>query len=439
MKVKSHLDFGRKAQIIQITLQKVSSLPSPGWAGGVVFLTTDNKVYFHNGSEWIPINDTSGLISSITGGAGISIIESGSERKVVFDPDNSTLDTEPGDQGKAKIKDKGVKTKHIDDQAVDHEKLSADAVQTINILNNNVTFSKIQKMPTMTVIGHLGSGTETPGGVTVITSLEGIIAANNSLATAKAVKDYVDGIVGGIGSLIDGWDADTNNDFPSGANKGDYWYITSAGTIHDIEFVEGDVIIARSDNASTTDPADWIPLKTKRGQATTSQPGIVKLSTQAQARAMTDTEKVITPSNLSDVKATNEDAQGSTNDRFVTPQGLHNRTATTVRRGIAELATQAEVDSGTDTERIVTPSTLRTLLNTLFSEFGKHVQNIGNGSATSFTINHNLGTKDVQTEVFCNDTGESVITDVVRTTNQDVIVSFAEAPDVNAYRIVIVK
>ncbi len=439
MKVKSHLDFGREAQIIQITLQKATSLPSPGWAGGVVFLTTDNKVYFHNGSEWIPINDTSGLISNITAGAGISIIESGSERKVVFDPDNSTLDTESGDGGKAKIKDKGVKTQHIDDDAVDNEKLAADAVHTVHILNNNVTFSKIQKIPTMTVIGHLGSGTETPEGVSVITSLVGIISANDSLATAKAVKDYVDGIVGGIGSLVDGWDADANDNFPPGGNKGDYWYITNAGTIHEIAFVEGDVIIARVNNASTTDPADWIPLKTKRGQATTTQLGIVKLSTQAQARAMTDTEKVLTPSNLSDVKATDADAQGSTNDRFVTPQGLHNRTATTTRRGIAELATQSEVNSGTDNERIVTPSTLRSLLNELFAEFGKHVQNIGNGSATSFTINHNLETKDVHTEVYCNETGESVIVDVLRTTTQAVVVSFAEAPDVNAYRIVIAK
>jgi hypothetical protein len=70
--------------------------------------------------------------------------------------------------------------------------------------------------------------------------------------------------------------------------------------------------------------------------ATTTQPGIVELATDAETQAGTDTLRVLTPSNLT------------------------SRTATETRTGIAELATQIETEAGTDDTRIVTPLKLRT-------------------------------------------------------------------------------
>ncbi len=440
MKVSSHLDFQRKAQIIQITLQKVSSLPSPGWKGGVVFLESDNTPYYHDGSKWVAINDTDGLITTINAGGGIIVTGSGQERKVTFDPDNNTLETEAGDQGKARIKNLGVATQHIKDQNITNPKLSHDAVHTVNILDKAVTFTKMQDIPSMTVVGNVSASAGSPDGVLILTSLDEIISAHNSLASAKAVKDYVDNLVGGIGSLMGGWSAASNNNFPSGASKGDYWYITDDGTIQGIEFVEGDVIIANTNSPSVSDPSDWIALKTKRGQATTTKLGLVKLATTGEARAMENAEKALTPSNLSDVRASNEEAQGSSHERFVTPQGLHNRTATTTRRGIAELATQAEVNQGTDNQRIVTPATLHVFVSDFVGAYGQYVANMGNGSATTFTITHGFDTKDVVTEVFSNATGETVLVDTVRAANgNSVIVNFCFAPSSNEYRIVIRK
>lgn len=69
--------------------------------------------------------------------------------------------------------------------------------------------------------------------------------------------------------------------------------------------------------------------------ATTSAKGFVELATNAETQAGTDT------------------------DRAVTPAGLESKTATVTRKGIAELATQTEVNDGADTERIVTPATLK--------------------------------------------------------------------------------
>ncbi len=438
MKIKSHLDFGKETQVINITLHKVDSLPSPGWAGGFVYLIPTGKVYYHNGSEWIAVDDTAGMISEVTAGGGITVSGTGDSRKVTFAPDNSSLDLEEGDEGKAKIKDKGIKTKHIDDGQIDADQLATGAVTTIKIANKNITFAKIQDVPSMTVIGRVDAGEGVTDGIEILSSLDAVISAHNNLATAKAIKDYVDGVVGGIGSLQGDWSTTPGN-FPSGSKKGDYWFISDDGLIDGISFVAADVIVSKKDNASPDDSSDWICLKTKRGQASTDNLGIVRLATTAQARAMSDTERVLTPSNLGDVKASNEDAQGSNHDRFVTPQGLHNRTATTTRRGIAEIATQAEVDLGTDSERIVTPQTLRQALMDGFSTLGKYTQNLGNGSATSITVDHNLGTKDVNIDIFDNATGEAVIVSHSRTTIDKVVVNFASAPASNAYRIVIQK
>jgi len=62
---------------------------------------------------------------------------------------------------------------------------------------------------------------------------------------------------------------------------------------------------------------------------------------------------------------------------------------------------------------------------------------VGDGSATSFTVTHNLGTRDVAVQVYDAASYDTVIADVVRTSTSVVTVSFASAPSSNAYRVVV--
>jgi hypothetical protein len=102
--------------------------------------------------------------------------------------------------------------------------------------------------------------------------------------------------------------------------------------------------------------------------------------------------------------------------------------------GIAELATQAEVDAGTDDARIVTPLKLANWSGRL----RKVSANIGDGSATSYVVTHNLNTRDVIIRVFPNSGQyDDVEVDVQRTSTTTTTLVFATAPASNAYRVVV--
>ena len=206
-------------------------------------------------------------------------------------------------------------------------------------------------------------------------------SASTAVPTAAAVKAYVDANVAGLGNLEGAWDA-SSGAFPvgsaptAGTKSGDYWYVSVAGTTGGVAFNVGDVIIAKVNSASTSSAADWIQLEVNRDQAT----------------------------------------------------------ETTL--GLAEIATQTEVNTGTDDLRIVTPLKLKTYLD---AAVGGYAANVGNASATSFALTHNLGTRDVTVAIYDNATYEEVMADVVATSTTVVTVTFAIAPSSNAYRVVIKK
>ena len=72
-------------------------------------------------------------------------------------------------------------------------------------------------------------------------------------------------------------------------------------------------------------------------QATETVQGIAEIATQAEVDAGTDDERIVTPLKLASFPAVNQ--------------------ATETVLGVVELATQVEVDAGTDSDRVITPAT----------------------------------------------------------------------------------
>ena len=124
---------------------------------------------------------------------------------------------------------------------------------------------------------------------------------------------------------------------------------------------------------------------------------------------------------------------GTDNIAFV-PFGVVAPAATTTTPGIIQIATQAEVDGGVVSNKPITPATLASWAGRI----KKFAQNFGDGTATSYTITHNLNTRDVDVSVFRNSGNyDKVIVDIQHTTVNAVTIVFNSAPASNAFRAVI--
>ena len=108
--------------------------------------------------------------------------------------------------------------------------------------------------------------------------------------------------------------------------------------------------------------------------------------------------------------------------------------ATETTAGVAEVATQGETDGGTDDQRFLTSLKL----NNWSGRKRKLTQTFGDGSATTFNIDHNFSTRDVVVEVYRNSGGyDSVLCDVTRPTVNRVTLTFAAAPAASAFNVVV--
>jgi len=68
-----------------------------------------------------------------------------------------------------------------------------------------------------------------------------------------------------------------------------------------------------------------------------------------------------------------------------------------------------------------------------------YATSIGNGSDTSYTVTHNLGSQDVIVQLYDNSSLDTVYADVVRTSTSVVTIDFASAPTTNDIRVLITK
>lgn len=124
-----------------------------------------------------------------------------------------------------------------------------------------------------------------------------------------------------------------------------------------------------------------------------------------------------------------------TNDVTFSPFGTSAPAASETTAGIAELATQAETDAGTDDARIVTALKLKTSPHAK----KKFETTVGDGSATSYTVTHNLNTRGVAVSVYRNSGNyDEVGCDVEHTTVNSLTVKFAAPPSANQFAVCVV-
>lgn len=223
--------------------------------------------------------------------------------------------------------------------------------------------------------------------------------SDTKVPSQQSVKAYVDTAVTGLLDFKGSTDASANPNYPA-ASKGDAYVVSVAGKIggaSGITVEVGDMYIATADNAGGTQASvgtSWSLLEHNLQGA------------------------LLSANNLSDVASA------------ATAFGNIKQAASDTATGVVELATLAETEAKTDTARAVTPADIANFPI-------KKTFTVGDNSSTTLTLTHNLGTKDVVTQVRQASDDAVVDCDIVNATTNTVTLGFSVAPATNAIKAVV--
>jgi hypothetical protein len=241
-------------------------------------------------------------------------------------------------------------------------------------------------------------------------------------AQDAATKQYVDDSV--VGGLVyqGGYNASTNTPALSGASnialtKGWVYTVTVAGTFIGTAVEIGDVIIVETDIAANSNPpvTDFTIVQRNVDLATNTVAGIASFPTANGFATMTGGAAILSAG------------------AAVTALGSASETVTITTDAFGKVTAASEQNIAITASQV---SNFTTQVETVI-QATEFKANIGNGSATSFAITHNLGTRDCMVEVYDNTSYDTVMTKVVRTTTNSVTVSVATAPATNGLRVLI--
>jgi len=262
-------------------------------------------------------------------------------------------------------------------------------------------------------------------------------ASQTTLATSASIKAYVDGIVAGGMIYKGGYNAATNTPLldatPISTAIGDTYTVTAAGTFFTEDVQVGDVLVSEVANATTL--ADWTLINKNIPDivsASTTAQGIVELATNAEVTTGTDTVRAITPSNLTSITRLGTVTIGNVTAIV--------SAASETLAGKIEIATQAEVTTGTDDLRAITPLKLKTHLGeSTFLKAALVYERLLSEITTTIVVTHNIGRKFVQVQVFeAFPDNDLVICEVELTSTTTCTLKFNVAPTVNQYRVVVI-
>jgi hypothetical protein len=116
------------------------------------------------------------------------------------------------------------------------------------------------------------------------------------------------------------------------------------------------------------------------------------------------------------------------------------QTASATVKGVIELATNAEALAGTLTSRAITPANLLHVTNGKLLATSNHfADNVGDGTSTTIQLTHNMDSRDVNVQVYDNDSFDTVFVEIVRNGVNTIQLLFASAPSTDKYSVVISK
>ena len=282
----------------------------------------------------------------------------------------------------------------------------SDAGASRKILGSNVSLSQLGA-PT----ANLAIGANKLTGVSEPTA-----------AQDAATKNYVDVSIAGSGALIyqGGYNAATNTPNLDATpvitiNQGFTYTVTVAGTFYTEAVEIGDLLIAESD--SPTALADWTTVQNNIDIASATTVGIASFPT-AGGLSITGAGAVSMPATGS------AGSVGSASQSLSVTTDAKGRVTSKSAQSIS--ITSSQVSNFTASATTVVTDR-------------EYTTTIGDGNAVSYTVNHDLGTRNVMVSLFDSSSYETVYATVVRTDTANVTVSMAAAPSTNDITVLVQK
>lgn len=282
------------------------------------------------------------------------------------------------------------------------------------------------------------------------------------IATTEFVTNAISGITGAMvfkGTVGTGGTAGTA--LPtSNVKVGDTYKIITAGTYAGQAAKIGDLFIASATTPTwayvpSGDDTDVTQVTAGAGLNTTGPDSSTDGGSITTSGTLNLTKTAVTPGTYQGItvdkygRVTGASDQGyTTNEGTVTSVGITQGTGVSVSGGpvttsgnitvgLADQLQSAQTTSGVYPIKVNKQGQI-TELGTAVTILKKYAADItGDASTTSFTITHNLGSRDVTVQVYDGTTYEEVMVDITRTTTSAVVIAFAQAPATGKkYRVV---
>jgi len=381
-----------KNELQNAKIHVLATAPSNPQEGQIYYNSTDNKLYFYDGTSFV---DASGDIKSVVTSTSTTLQITDSSGP---NPSIATVTAAITNGGT------GLAT---GDQIYDFVTDSATTIASLNEITENVTIGDATDV-TVTTSGDLEvtgdltvNGTTTTVNSNTVTIDDPVFTLGGDTApSSDDNKDrgiefrYHDGSTAKLGFF--GFDDST----------GDFTFLTSATNSSEVfSGTKGNLDINNISLSGSITSVD--------GAAPTNGQILIGNGSNNDMQLAT-----ITAGEGIDIT----NAAGSIT--------IDAEDSSTTNKGVVQLSTDAEALAGTDTAKVVTPAGLAARS---FST------SIGDGSATSITVTHNLNSRDVIIQLYDNSSYDTVFADVVRTTVDTATISFAAAPASGDIRVLVTK